>query len=151
MANLIQTNPFRDIFNWRNDASRLLGLTMPFPAFPADGETLTAGWTPAVDIYEDNEGITVKAELAGIDPKDVDVKIENGVLTLKGERKLEKEDKKDNYTRVERYYGAFSRAFTIPPQVDATKVMAETKNGVLKVFLPKTPEAKPKQITVKVS
>jgi HSP20 family protein len=151
MANVIQYNPFRDLFNWRNDAARLLGFTAPFPVFQGDGETLAAGWTPAVDIYEDSEGITLKADVAGIDPKDVDVKIENGILTMKGERKLEKEDKKDNYTRVERYYGAFTRSFTIPPQVDTAKVIAETKHGVLKVFLPKAPEAKPKQIQVKVS
>jgi len=146
MANLSRWTPFRDAYQLRDEMARLLA----FPRF-AEEEPLSATWGPAVDIYEDPEGITLKAEVAGLEPKDVDLKIENGVMTLKGERKLEKEDKKDNYTRVERSYGMFSRSFSIPPQVDVEKIRAETKNGVLQVFMPKKAEAKPKQISVKVS
>jgi HSP20 family protein len=147
MANLTRWNIFRDPVQFRDDFARLFGQA----GFPTGTEELNAGWAPAVDIYEDNEGIMVKAEVPGVDPKDIDVKIENGVMTLRGERKLEKEDKKENYTRMERFYGSFMRSFTIPQQIDAEKVRAETKNGVLNLFLPKKAEAKPKQISVKVS
>ena len=114
-----------------------------------NGESV--GWTPAVDIYEDDEGVTLRFELAGVEPKDVDIRFENGVLTLRGERKLEKEEKRENYHRVERSYGTFTRSFTLPGTVDAEKIRAESKNGVLTVSLPKKAEAKPRAIEVKVS
>jgi HSP20 family protein len=147
MANISRWTPFRDVFQLRDDWARSLG----FPRFPSENEELSATWGPAVDIFEDTEGITLKAEVPGVDPKDVELKIENGVMTLKGERKLEKEEKKENYTRMERFYGSFVRSFTLPPTVDTEKVRAETKNGVLQVFLPRKPESRPKQITVKVT
>ena len=90
-------------------------------------------------------------ELAGVDPKDVEVRFENGVLTLKGERKLEKEEKRENYHRVELNYGTFTRSFSLPGTVDAEKIRAESRNGVLTVTLPKKPEAKPRSIQVNVS
>jgi len=113
------------------------------------GESL--GWTPATDIYEDEEGLTLKLELAGVEPKDVDIRFENGVLAIKGERKLERGDKKDNYHRVELSYGAFNRSFTLPSTLDADKIEAQSKNGVLVVYLPKKAEAKPKSVQVKVN
>jgi HSP20 family protein len=105
---------------------------------------------PNVDIFEDEEGLSLRFELAGIESKDVDIRFENGVLTLRGERKLEHEDKRDKYHRVELSYGTFTRSFSLPGSIDAEKIKAESKNGVLTVFLPKKPEAKPKSIQVKV-
>jgi HSP20 family protein len=109
------------------------------------------GWTPAVDIYEDEDAVTLRAELPGVEPKDVDVRFENGVLTLRGERKLEQEEKRENYHRVERSYGTFTRSFALPGTVDAEKIRAEAKNGILAIVLPKRSEAKPRAIQVKVS
>jgi HSP20 family protein len=116
---------------------------------PAE-EELGAGFSPAVDIYEDQEGVTLTAELPGIEAKDVDLRIENGVLTLRGQRKLEREESKQNYGRVERAYGTFSRSFTLPPTVDPDKVRAEAKNGLLNIHLPKREESKPRAIRVQV-
>jgi HSP20 family protein len=103
-----------------------------------------------VDIYEHDGNIVLKAELPGIDPKDVDVRVENNVLTLRGERKLESEIKRDDYHRVERAYGKFSRSFTLPNVVDTEKIKADFKDGVLQVSLPQREEAKPKQISISV-
>jgi len=114
-----------------------------------NGESV--GWTPACDIYEDDEGVTLRFDLAGVEPKDVDIRFENGVLTLRGERKLEREDKRENYHRVERSFGTFTRSFTLASTVDAEKIRAESKNGVLSIALPKKAEAKPRAIQVKVS
>ncbi len=103
----------------------------------------------AVDVLEDKDQVVLKAELPGVNPKDVDLHVEDNVLTISGEKKLEHEDKKDSYLRIERYYGKFSRAFTLPPYVDPNQVSAEYKDGVLTVTLPKRPETKPRQIQVK--
>jgi HSP20 family protein len=93
----------------------------------------------------------LKAELPGVDPKDVDIRIENNVLTISGERKFDSEVKKENYHRVERAYGTFTRSFTLPTMVDSGAVKAEFKDGVLRVTLPKREEAKPKQIQINVA
>ena len=111
----------------------------------------SVGWTPACDIYEDDDGVSVRFELAGVEPKDVDIRFENGVLTLKGDRKLEKEDRRENYHRLELSYGTFTRAFSLPATIDAERIHAESKQGVLLIHLPKKAEAKPKSIQVKVS
>jgi HSP20 family protein len=110
-----------------------------------------AAWAPAVDIFEQDGNIVLKAELPGIDPKDVDVRVENNVLTLRGERKLDSEVKKEGYHRVERAYGTFGRSFTLPTVVDTEKIKAEYKDGVLRVALPKREEAKAKQISINVT
>jgi HSP20 family protein len=144
MAIMARWEPFRDLMRLQDEVGRLFD-----ERAYRSGESV--GWTPAVDIYEDEEGVTLRFELAGVDPKDVDVRFENGVLTLKGERKLEKEDKRENYHRVERSYGTFTRSFTLPGTVDAEKIRAESKDGVLTVALPKKAEAKPRSIQVKVS
>jgi HSP20 family protein len=112
---------------------------------------LGGAWAPAVDIYEHDGNLVLKAELPGIDPKDVDVRVENNVLTLQGERKFESEVKREQYHRVERAYGTFSRSFTLPNVVDNDKIKAEFKDGLLRVVLPKREEAKPKQISIAVS
>jgi HSP20 family protein len=103
-----------------------------------------------VDILENAEEVVLRAELPGVKPDQVDVRIEDNVLTLSGEKKLENEEKKDQYLRVERFYGKFSRAFTLPHYVDSSKVAAEYRDGVLTLHLPKKAETKPRQIPVKV-
>ncbi len=143
MAMLSRFEPFRDLARLQDEMTRLF----EDRGFKA-GESV--GWTPACDIYEDEEEVVVRADLAGVEPKDVDIRFENGVLTLRGERKLEREDKRENYHRVEMSYGTFTRSFSLPGTIDAEKIKAESKNGVLTVHLPKKPEAKPKSIQVKV-
>jgi HSP20 family protein len=145
MAMLTRWDPWRELARAQDEFGRLFDDRMNFRA----GESV--GWTPSVDIFEDEEGLTLSFELAGVEPKDVDIRFENGVLTLKGERKLEREEKKENYHRVERSYGSFTRSFSLPVSVDAEKIRAESKNGVLRVFLPKKSEAKPKSIQVKIA
>jgi HSP20 family protein len=146
MAMLTRWDPFRELARVQQEVNRAFGDERVL--FPA-GESV--GWTPSCDIYEDGDEIVVRAELAGVEPKDVDVRFENGVLTLKGERKLEKEDERENYHRIELSYGTFTRAFSLPATIDAEKIRAESKNGVLLLHLPKKAEAKPKSIQVKVN
>jgi HSP20 family protein len=111
----------------------------------------TASFVPAVDIYEDKEKVVLKLEVPGIEQKDLHVSIEDSTLTVKGERKLEAEEKQENFHRIERTYGSFYRAFSLPPTVDAENVGASYNAGVLKLELKKKPEAQPKQIEVKVA
>jgi HSP20 family protein len=110
----------------------------------------TSTFAPPVDIYEDEHNITLKIEVPGIEEKDIDVRLENNTLTVRGERKFEKEEKEENFHRVERRYGSFFRAFTLPNTVDSDSVSADYDNGVLKIKLAKKAEAKPKQIKVNV-
>jgi len=148
MATLTRWEPFQELNHLQDAMNRLFddrGSRWPWRSTQD-----LSSWAPAVDIYEDAEQLRVSAELAGIDPKDVDIRIEDGVMSLSGERKLEKEEKKDNYHRIETRYGSFSRSFSLPNYVDTDKVRAEFKNGVLNVYLPKREESKPKQIKVKV-
>jgi len=105
-------------------------------------------WNPSVDVYETDNDIVLKAELPGIDQNLIDVQVDNHTLSLRGERKVENETKKENYRRVERSYGSFSRTFTLPETVEQEKIRAEYKDGVLTITLPKRPETKPKQIKV---
>jgi HSP20 family protein len=147
MAMLTRWDPWRDLARVQDEMSRLF--EDRFPAMRPSGESV--GWTPACDVFEDEEGVALRFELAGVEPKDVDIRFENGVLTLKGERKLEKEEKRENYHRVELAYGTFTRSFSLPGTIDAEKIKAESKNGVLTVHLPKKPEAKPRAIQVKVN
>ncbi|BDG03506.1 molecular chaperone [Anaeromyxobacter oryzae] len=144
MAMLTRMDPFRDLARLQDEVGRLFD-----DRLYRSGESV--GWTPSCDIYEDEDGVTLRFELAGVEPKDVDVRFENGVLTLRGERKLEREDKRENYHRVELEYGTFTRSFTLPSTVDPEKIKAESKNGILNVYLPKKAEAKPRAIQVKVT
>jgi HSP20 family protein len=115
------------------------------------GEAFSRAWVPAVDIYEtDAHEVVVKAELPDMKREDINLTFENGVLTLKGERKVQQEVKKENYQRIERRHGVFSRSFTLPNTVDAGKINASYKDGVLTIRLPQREEAKPKQIAVNV-
>jgi HSP20 family protein len=119
------------------------------PEGPAEALTTTA-LAPPVDIYEDEHNIILKIEVPGIDEKDIDVSVQNNTLTVHGERKIEKEEKEENFRRVERQYGEFTRSFTLPSSVDPGQVNANYVNGVLKITLAKKAEAKPKQIKVNV-
>jgi HSP20 family protein len=146
MAMLTRWDPFRELARVQEEMNRALGdERLLFRA----GESV--GWTPACDIYEDEEEIVVRADLAAVDPQDVEIRFENGVLTLKGERKLDKEDKRENYHRLELSYGTFTRGFSLPATIDSEKIRADSKHGVLLIHLPKKAEAKPKSIQVKVS
>ena len=111
----------------------------------------TASFVPAVDIYEDPEKVVLKLEVPGIEEKDLDVRVENHTLTVKGERKFEKEEKEENFHRIERRYGSFYRAFTLPSTVDTENVGASYNAGVLKLELKKKPEAQPKQIKLNIA
>lgn len=144
LRNLMTTDPF---FMLQNRLNRLFDI--PLAPFVEETLPLTT-WTPACDIYETAKEIVVKAELPGLKKEDVLVSIENNVLMIHGERKFEEEVKRENFHRVERTYGEFLRTFTLPTFVDTTKIMAEFKDGLLMVFLPKREEAKPKQIEVKI-
>jgi HSP20 family protein len=115
-----------------------------------DESLTTTSFAPPVDVYEDEHNITLKLEVPGIDEKDIDVRLENNTLTVHGERKFEKDEKEENYRRVERQYGNFTRSFTLPITVDVEKVSANYEKGVLKIQLAKKTEAKPKQIKVTV-
>ncbi|HSE37617.1 MAG TPA: Hsp20/alpha crystallin family protein [Blastocatellia bacterium] len=144
LRNLINTDPF---FLLQNRLNRLTD----FPLAPFVEETLPlTSWVPACDIYETEKEIVLKAELPGLKKEEVFVSIENSVLTIRGERKFSEEIKRENFHRVERSYGEFLRSFTLPTFIDATKILAEFKDGLLMVTLPKREEAKPKQIEVKV-
>jgi HSP20 family protein len=146
MAMLTRWDPFRELARVQEEMNRALGdERLLFRA----GESV--GWTPPCDIYEDEEEIVVRADLAAVDPKDVEIRFENGVLTLKGERKLDKEDKRENYHRLELSYGTFTRGFSLPATIDSEKIRAESKHGLLLIHLPKKAEAKPKSIQVQVS
>ncbi len=115
-----------------------------------DGEEAPGAWDPKVDIAETKDAFTVKAEVPGIEPKDIQVTLENGVLMLRGEKRQEKEEKDERYYRVERSYGSFARSLRLPANVDGTKVNASFKHGLLTVMLPKTVEARGQSIPIKV-
>jgi HSP20 family protein len=154
--NLIRWDPFRELEDMSDKLNRVFaGLGRPALTRtngPEGREALTVpDWTPVVDITETDDEYLIKAELPEVKRDDVKVAVENGVLTLRGERKKEKEEKGKKFHRIERYYGSFLRTFTVPDNVDETKVMAEFKDGLLNVRLPKTEKAKPKAIEVKVA
>ena len=148
MNTLIRWDPFKDMDELQSRLTNLFGLT---PARTGNGgqELMTVSqWTPSVDIIEDEKEWLVKAELPEVKKEDVKVTVEDGVLTITGERKLEKEEKDKKYHRIERSYGNFNRSFSIPATVDEEKIRADYKDGVLKIALPKKEQAKPKQIKI---
>jgi HSP20 family protein len=149
---IVRWEPFRDLVSLQGRMNRLFDESFRGASRGGAEEDWAQGaWSPAVDIYEKDGTIVLKAELPGIDPKDVDVRVENNILTLKGERRFEAEVKQESYQRVERAYGAFSRSFTLPTVVDTDNIKAEFKDGVLRMSLPKKEEAKPKQISINVT
>ncbi len=145
---LMRHNPFRDLLALSDRLSRLAeDSTM---SLANEGDFLTGSWSPAVDIFETDNAIVLKAELPGMTEKDIDLTVDRNLLTIKGERQFENEVNKDNYHRVERAYGSFMRSFQLPATVDTTKVQAEQKNGILTITLPKKEEEKPKKINIKI-
>jgi HSP20 family protein len=148
MTVITRWDPFREFSTLQDRMNRLFRESYG----PEGREESLASTTfaPPVDVYEDEHNLTLKIEVPGIDEKDIDVRVENNVLTVHGERKFEKEEKEENFRRVERQYGSFTRTFTLPSTVDAEHVSANYDKGILKIALPKKAEAKPKQIKVNV-
>jgi HSP20 family protein len=150
MNTVTRWNPFKEMDDLQKRLNSMFGLSA---RRAGDGkETMTvAEWSPIVDITEDEKGYVIKAELPEVRKEDVKVTVENGVLTLSGERKFEKDEKNKKYHRIERAYGSFTRSFAVPDDADDAKVAAEFKDGVLSVHLGKNEKARPKSIEVKVS
>ena len=146
---IVKWDPFRDIITLRERMDRMFEDSLSRFRMP-ENATMPTFWSPAVDIYETDENIVLKAGLPGVDKKDVSVEVKDSTLILKGERKREKEVKEENYHRVERSFGTFMRSFTLPVSVKQDQVKAKFKDGVLEVTLPKAEEAKPKQVKVEV-
>jgi HSP20 family protein len=143
---IIRFDPFRDMTTLRDKMNRLFEDT--FAQRGEDKDMISSAWLPAVDIYETDQDLVLTAEIPGIDEKDVEISLENNVLSIKGDRKFEKETKEENYHRIERSYGTFYRSFTLPNYVDPEKVHAVHENGVLKVHMGKKPELKPKKVKI---
>jgi len=139
-------DPFREVVALQNRMNSLFGNLNTENESPLT----TASFVPAVDVYEDEKKVVLKLEVPGIEEKDLDVSVENNTLTVKGERKFEKEEKEENFHRIERRYGSFYRAFSLPTTVDTENIAAKYEAGVLKLELKKKPEAQPKQIKVNV-
>jgi HSP20 family protein len=138
-------DPFREVVSMQNRLNSIFR-----DLNEGDSPLTTASFVPAVDIYEDAQKVVLKLEVPGIDQKDLDIRVENNTLTVKGERKFEKEEKEENFHRIERRYGSFFRAFTLPSSVNTEDVQASYDAGVLKLELAKKPEAQPKQIKINV-
>ena len=138
-------DPFREVVALQNRVNSLFR-----EMNEGDSPLTTASFVPAVDIYEDPKKVVLKLEVPGIEEKDLDIRVENNTLTVKGERKFEKEEKEENFHRIERRYGTFFRSFTLPSTVDSEHINASYNAGILKLELSKKPEAQPKQIKVNV-
>jgi HSP20 family protein len=144
---IIKYDPFRELRSLQDEMNRLFMTNLPRSIVQED--LATGGWSPSVDIYEGENEIVLEAELPGMSRDDFEVSIENNVITLKGKREFQKNQEGDNYHRVERSYGSFTRSFSLPRSVSAENTKADFKNGVLTVSLPKREEAKSRRIEVK--
>ena len=149
MAIVRWLDPFRDLSSIQDRMNQIFEDALSRTRGREEGLG-TGMWTPAVDIYENNDSVVVKAELPGVEKDQIAVEVKDGILSLRGERKFEKEVKEESYHRIERSYGSFQRSFSLPVTVDQEKVTAQFKNGVLEVKLPKKEQDKPKQIKVDV-
>jgi len=148
MTAMTRWEPFRDLMTLQDRLNRMFN--EPFSGV-TNQESLSAGaFVPPVDVYEDDHGIRLKMEVPGIDEKDIDIRLENSLLTVRGERKLESETKQENYHRIERSYGSFTRSFSLPTSVNPEDVKAAYSKGVLTIHLGKRAEARPKQIKVDI-
>ena len=146
MRTIARWEPFRGGTTLQDQINRLFNDT-----FERTGEQSNlSAWAPAVDIYETAQELVVKADLPDVDPKDLDIRVENNLLTIRGERKFEKKVNEENYLRVERSFGSFARSFTLANTVNSDAIKADYQNGVLTLNIPKREEAKPKQIKVNV-
>jgi len=147
MNTIARLEPFRGFATFQDQFNRLFNESFR----THNEESALTSWAPAVDIYETPNELVVKADLPDVSEKDIDVRVENNLLTIRGERKFEKSVSEENFLRVERSYGSFSRSFSLPNTVNAEKILAEYKNGVLTVTLPKREESKPRQVKVTVN
>jgi HSP20 family protein len=143
---IIKWDPYRDIVTLRDRMNRLFE-EMSGPK-SEDQDIMAGAWAPSVDIYENENEVVLAAEIPGVDEKDVEIKIEDNNLTLRGERKFEKETKEENYHRIERSYGSFFRSFSLPSYIDQDRIEAEHENGVLKIRMPKRAELKPRKVKI---
>jgi HSP20 family protein len=146
MNTISRWEPFRGLGSLQDQVNRIFE-----DSLARSGETALANWSPAVDIYETENELVVKADLPDLNEKDIDIQVENSTLTIHGERKFEQQVNKDNYLRVERAYGTFTRSFSLPNTVQTDGIRAEYQNGVLTVHMPKREESKPKQIKIGVT
>ena len=146
---VIRWTPFRELTTVQDRMNKLFEDVLKAP-YRGDEGLSASHWAPAVDIYETDREIVLKAELPEMQEKDIQIKVEDNILVLSGERSMEKEVKEENYHRIERAYGTFNRSFTLPRTVDREKIKASYKDGILKVLLPKKEEDKPKQIKIDV-
>ena len=147
---LTRWDPFRDLVALQDRMNRLFDESVR-NVRTGDEALSSATWSPAVDIYETANEVVVKAELPEVNQSDIDIQVENNTLTLRGERKFDKETKQENFHRIERAYGVFSRSFTLPSTVDQERIKADYKDGILRISLPKREASKPKQIKVAIS
>lgn len=144
---IVKFNPIHELRTMQEQMNRLLDLAWSREG----GEDIREGvWQPAVDIFEDEDAVVIKAELPGLDQDDIEVRIEDNTLTLKGERKHDQTIRKENFHRIERAYGTFQRSFSLPQAVDQERVRASCERGILTITLPKREETKPKMIRVEV-
>ena len=146
-SHIVRWDPFRELTQLQDRMNRLFQDSY---RGSGDENLMSTGFVPPVDIYEDEHTIRVKMEVPGIDQNDIDIRVENNTLTVRGERKFEKDEKEENFHRIERRYGQFVRTFSMPNTVDADHVEATYHNGVLYLGLPKKAEAKPKQVKVNI-
>jgi HSP20 family protein len=147
MPSITRWDPFRNLTTLQDQINRLFD-----DGFRVRGqESAITAWAPAVDIYETPDELVLKADLPDVEEKDLDIRIENNMLTIRGERKFEQKVSEENYLRVERAYGSFTRSFTLPNTVDAERIQAEYRNGVLNIRMPKREETKPKQVKVNLN
>ncbi len=147
MSAITRRDPFLSLSNLQEQVNRMFE-----SAFPGQTDTSTlTSWAPSVDIYETENELVLKADLPDISEKDLDVRVENNMLTIRGERKFEQNVKEENYLRIERTYGSFSRSFSLPNTVNSESIKAEYKNGVLTVEMPKRAESKPKQVKINIT
>jgi HSP20 family protein len=146
---IVRWDPFRELEDMSNRLNRMFGRS-PL-AREAETQMVAFDWAPSVDISENPEEFVIKAEVPGVNKDDVKVSIEDGVVSIQGERKQEKEEKDKKFHRIERSYGSFLRSFSLPSNIDDAKVQAQFKDGLLTVRLPKSASAKPKSVEVKVS
>ncbi len=145
---IVRPGPFRPLLPSEDRFNRLFGETLS--RFFQDGDLASCSWSPVVDLYETDQNLVLKAELPGVNAKDLEVRVEDNTLNLKGERKFENEVKKSNYHRIERAYGTFTRSFALPGSIDPDEVTAEYKDGLLTLTIAKREEAKPKTVRINV-
>ena len=147
MNGITRWDPFCNVSTLQEQLNRLFE-----GKFSSNGDTSTlTAWAPSVDVYETENELVIKADLPEVPEKDIDVRVENNMLTIRGERKFEQKVKEENYLRMERSYGSFSRSFSLPNTVDTQAIKAEYADGVLSITLPKRAESKPKQVKINVT